>query len=405
MGKPESYIKACLILLFSPFLPFSLSPIFFTGLGTFLLLLVVYEIYTTILDASGRAGPISESLNRSVWRVARAIAFRFARPRRHRLLNLIGPLLLPSLIIVLIILLISGFALIYYPRMPAHFAVQAAAESPRWIESIYFSGITLVTVGYGDIVPRTFEMRTVALIEGASGFALITLAITYLITVYSALERKRAVALSFYHQAEEGADVASFIAHHFVAGRFYGLEAVMRMAARDLQGLLESHIEHPIIHYFHPFEVYKSMPRMLFLTLETCTVIQSCLDADEYTETCNHPEVRTLEASARHVLNGLVISLGLERRTEPRIEKSSGELRRWKNRYKQTLRKLKKAGIRTRRDESAGWEIYSGHRDEWESRLYRFADYLGYDWDEVTGDRDLRYAADEEMVEPQLKDK
>jgi len=30
------------------------------------------------------------------------------------------------------------------------------------------------------------------------------------------------------------------------------------------------------------------------------------------------------------------------------------------------------------------------------TQLRRFAIYLGYDWDEVTGDRDLRIAADEE---------
>jgi hypothetical protein len=29
--------------------------------------------------------------------------------------------------------------------------------------------------------------------------------------------------------------------------------------------------------------------------------------------------------------------------------------------------------------------------------------FLGYDWDEVTGDRDLHYAADEEMDEPLIQ--
>ena len=47
-----------------------------------------------------------------------------------------------------------------------------------------------------------------------------------------------------------------------------------------------------------------------------------------------------------------------------------------------------------------GWEEYRARREEWESKLHRFSVYLGYDWDEITGDRDLRYAADEEMEEP-----
>jgi hypothetical protein len=373
---------------------------FFTVVGLSILLLVVYDVYATILHARARSGPIGETLNRTIWRIARAISFKLSRSRRHRLLNTVGPLLLPLLIILFIALFVLGFALIYYPRMPTHFAVQAEANSPAWIESLYFSGVTFTTVGYGDIAPHTTGMRLTALLESASGFALISLAITYLITVYRALERKRAVALSFYHQAEEGANVAAFITHHFVSGRFYGLEATMRLATRDLQELLESHVEHPVIHYFHPVEVYKSLPRVIFLALEICAVIRSCLDDKEYAEICHHPEVRTLEASSRHVLRELLSALELERRARRRKETPFEEAQRWRSRFEQTMRQLKNANIKTRPDRVAAWEFYRARREEWEAQLHRFSKHLGYDWDEITGDGDLRYAADEEMEEP-----
>ncbi|HEX8846825.1 MAG TPA: potassium channel family protein [Pyrinomonadaceae bacterium] len=373
---------------------------FFTVLGLGVLLLVVYDVYATILHARGHSGPIGETLNRTVWSIARFLSFRLSRPRRHRLLNVVGPLLMPLLIIIYIAMLIVGFALIYYPRMPANFAVQAEAAASPFMAAIYFSGITLTTVGYGDIAPHTMGMRLTALSESASGFALISLAITYLITVYRALERKRAVALSFYHQAEEGADVGAFIKHHFVGGRFYGLETTMRMATRDIQGLLESHVEHPVIHYFHPPEVYKSLPRILFLSLEISAVIRSCLDDEEYRDVCHHPEVRSLEASSRHVLRELIASLDLERRSKRRKESPFEESRRWRQRFEQTMRQLTEAGIRTRLDTAAAWEFYRARREEWEAQLHRFSRALGYDWDEITGDRDLRYAADEEMEEP-----
>lgn len=377
-----------------------MNTILLTMLGAGLVLLVAYDVYATILHARARSGPIGESLNRIVWRTARIVAFRLPRQRRHRMLNVVGPLLLPALIIIYLLLLVSGFALIYYPRMPEQFAVAAEARSNPAVAALYFSGITLTTVGYGDIAPHTTLMRFVALVEAASGFALISLAVTYLITVYSALERKRAVALSFYHQAEEGADVAGFIAHHFVMGRFYGLEATLRWATRDIQGLLESHVEHPVIHYFHPVEVYKSLPRMLFLLLETCAVIRSCLDEHEYEEIYHHPEMRNLEQSARHVLFELDASLSLERRRSRRNETHYEESRRWEGRYAATVRRLADSGIKTYRDETAGLEKYRARREEWESKLHRFSVYLGYDWDETTGDRDLRYAADEEMETP-----
>lgn len=372
---------------------------FFTVLGLSILVLVVYDIYATILHARSRSGPIAKTLHRTIWRIVRAISFKLSRPRRHRLLNAIGPLLLPVFIILLIAFLVVGFALIYYPRMPESFAVQAGAPNSSFLTSLYFSGITLTTAGYGDIAPHTTSMRMIALFESASGFTLISLAITYLLTVYGALERKRAVALSFYHQAEEGANVAAFIAHHFMVERFHGLIAALRLSTRDLQELLESHIEHPVIHYFHPVEVYKSLPRVLFLTLEICAVVRSCMDDEEYGET-NHPEVRALEATSRHVLRELLASLELERRFRRRKESPFEESRRWKSRLEQTLRQLEEAGIKTRPDRAAAWEFYRARREEWEAQLHRFSSYLGYDWDEITGDRDLRYAADEEMEQP-----
>lgn len=370
---------------------------FFTISGLSLLFLVGYDIYATILHARARSGPISETLNRVVWSVTRAIAFRLSRQRRHRLLNSIGPLLLPALIVAIVVLLVIGFGLIYYPHIQTDFRADVAITSSPFQAALYFSAITLTTLGYGDIVPLTPFLRLTAVVEAAAGFSLISLAVTYLLSVYRALESKRVVALSFYHQAEEGADVAGFITHHFVSGRFYGLETVLRTAARDVQGLLEAHIEHPVIHYFHPLEVYKSMPRVLFLMLEMCTTIRACLDPTEYAEIRNHPELRTLEASARHVLREMSSSLNLDVRLS---DLSEDETARWRQRFTQTMRRLQSARIKVRGDSQAAWEEYRLNRNEWEAQLNVFARHLGYDWIEVTGDRDLEYAADEEMVEP-----
>jgi Ion channel len=375
----------------------------YTAAGLVLLTLIVFDIYATVLHSSARYGPVGESLNRSVWRLTRGLAFRLSRAHRHRLLNMVGPLLLPLLIVVYVVLLVLAFALVYYPHIPSGFTFSGGHAEPGWVDAIYFSGVTLTTVGYGDVVPRFTTLRFLALFESASGLIVISLAITYMLTVYAGLERKRAVAVSLYHQAGEGADVAGFIAHHFVEGRFYGLRDALRTVTRDLQGLHESHIDHPVIHYFHPTEVYKGTPRVLFLLLETCTVIRAALDREQNEDLRNYPEVRTLEAGVRHVLTQLVGSLDLERRERPRRPtepEAEEDERRWRRRYEQTLARLRESGIATRDDVEQGWEEYRAQREEWESKLRRLAVHLGYDWDEVTGDRDLEYASDEGKEEP-----
>lgn len=309
---------------------------------------------------------------------------------------------MPLIVSVSIMFVILGFALIYLPGMPEKFNFGREAIGSRFVDSIYFSGMTLTTVGFGDISPVAPEMKMVAIIEALSGFGLISLAVTYLIVVYSALEHKRAIALAFYHSSEGGADVVGFIKHHFVAGRLSGLGSTLRTAARDLQESLESHVEHPIIHYFHPAQVYKGLPRVLFLSLEICAVIKSCLDQQEYSELDEHPAVLSLESSALHVLNELSESLDLKKREDDSFETRPEEIDRWRTRYEQTLRRLNEAGIKTGPGTAKGWEIYQAKRAEWERQLLRFARYLGYDWDEVTGDRDLEYAADEKMENPRV---
>jgi hypothetical protein len=371
------------------------------AVGVGLVGLVAFDVYGTILHARGRSGPVSEALTRSIWRLARAAAFHRPRSGRHRLLNGVGPLLLPGLVAALVTLLIIGYALLYLPHMPAGFIVDSRADSPRAIEALYFSGITFTTLGYGDIAPHSTSMRLLALSESLTGFAFISLAVTYLVSLTAALERKRAVALSFYHQARQGADVAGLLVHHFVNGRFVGLERIFASAARDLQGLLESHIEHPLIHYFHPTQVHKSLPRMLFLVLEACAVTRACLDGRAYEDLCRHPELRTLEETGRHVLSELAAAVGVGRGTaiaedEPGREgvPTIEEPARWRQRYEDTLHRLRGAGVRLPADPEAGWREYRRRRHGWELELAGFALFLGYDWDEVTGDGDLRAAAE-----------
>jgi hypothetical protein len=370
-----------------------------TGIG--LLGLVALDIYRTILHSRGRSGPVSEALIRAVWRLVRGAAFRRSRLDRHRLLNHVGPLLLPTIVATLVALLILGYAFVYWPHLPTGFNVQEKAQSSRWIEALYFSGITFTTLGYGDISPRSTPMRLFALSEALTGFGFISLAVTYLVSLTAALERKRAVALSFYHQARHGADVAGLLINHFVGGRFIGLESIFASAARDLQGLLESHIEHPLIHYFHPTYVHKSLPRMLFLVLEACAVTRACLDSQAYEELSRHPELRALEETGRHVLSELATAVEVGRGTdisenEPGREgvPTVKEPARWRQRYQNTLRRLQEAGIRLPAEMEAGWREYRHRRDGWELELAGFALYLGYDWDEVTGDGDLRLAAE-----------
>jgi hypothetical protein len=375
------------------------TDILLTIAGATILVIVFYDIYATILRATKQPGPFSTFLNRGLWWIATRATQRLDRRRRHRILSTIGPLLMPLLIAFFILMLITGFALIYLPRMETGFKISDANNGSLLFQAFYFSGVTLLTIGYGDILPSSGLTRIVALIEGISGLAIISLAITYLLTVYSALERKRAVALKFYHQARQGADISGFIASHFARGRFHSLTESLREATRDLQELLESHLEHPVIHYFHPPEVYKGLPRALFVVLETVAILNAHLDEKEYVEAGDHPDVLIAGDNARYVLAELVTSLKLETRATDAFETEAETVRRRRKSFNRTMKQLSETKIKTREDIQEAFEEYSSDREHWERQLFHFAEFLGYDWNEVTGDRDLEDATDDEVTE------
>jgi hypothetical protein len=51
--------------------------------------------------------------------------------------------------------------------------------------AIYFSFVTLATLGYGDIVPRTEVARSVAIIEGVGGQLFLAVLVARLVSLYS----------------------------------------------------------------------------------------------------------------------------------------------------------------------------------------------------------------------------
>lgn len=370
-----------------------------TAAGFLLLLLVFYDIFSTILRATKYPGPISQTINRGLWWIFLNLTRNLKRRSRHRILSSIGPLLMPILITIFVTTLITGFALIYMAQLDTDFFINPPETRYSHLLAFYYSGITFLTIGYGDVVPATGLVRVIAIFEGFCGIATLSLSITYLITVYGALERKRMLALNFYHQARQGADVAGFISNHFSRGRFHSLTATLRGATRDLQELLESHLEHPIIHYFHPLEVYKGLPRALFVVLETVAILNAVVDEEEYVEAGDHPDVLIAGDNGRYVLAELVTSLKLEKKATEKFESDDERLQRQLNSFTRALRHLRSKKIKTRADLKKAFAEYRQDRAAWESQLYYFADFLGYDWDELTGDHDLEDATDDEIKE------
>jgi len=65
-------------------------------------------------------------------------------------------------------------------------AVPTSGRSMQGFQALYFSFITLSTIGYGDIVPVSKLARMLAIVEAVTGMFYVTLLIARLVSLYSA---------------------------------------------------------------------------------------------------------------------------------------------------------------------------------------------------------------------------
>ena len=157
--------------------------------GALLVLAMLRDLFHTVFHPAGRSG-LSSTVFRVVWRLTGKVGSR-AR-------TLAGPSAVVLVIALWSIGLIVGWALIYWPRMPESYLFApglSAAAQDGFLDALYYSWVTQATLGFGDIVPQTQPLRLLAPLQATIGFALFTLAVSWVLSIYPALHRQRAAAM------------------------------------------------------------------------------------------------------------------------------------------------------------------------------------------------------------------
>lgn len=162
-----------------------------TLIGVVLILVGLRDIFQQLFNPSG-GGSLSRTLMRIVWGVFRLIA-----SRRPTWLGIAGPFVLLSVSASWVSLLAVGWALILWPQMPENFLYQTGldpSQNSGFISTLYVSITTLTTLGYGDMVPTSWWLRVLQPLQALTGFALLTTSVTWLLSIYPVLSRRRAFA-------------------------------------------------------------------------------------------------------------------------------------------------------------------------------------------------------------------
>ncbi|MEV4426815.1 potassium channel family protein [Streptomyces sp. R-07] len=163
--------------------------------GAALILFILRDVFHTIWHPT-RHGGLSRLVMRGVWRLS---AHRGAR---WRPVGLAGPVGMMAVVTVWAFVLSVGWALIYWPHMPEDFSYATGldpGEHAGPLDALYVSLVTLATLGLGDIAPASGWLRMLAPLEALVGFALLSATVAWVLGIYPALARRRALALRLSH--------------------------------------------------------------------------------------------------------------------------------------------------------------------------------------------------------------
>lgn len=179
-----------------------------TIVGSALVLVVVRDVFHTLFHPIGH-GSIAPKVMKLVWRVLRLF------PADRRIASLTGPLGMVAVIGTWAVETVVGWALIYLAQMPEGFTYGSEIDPSARndvMDSLYFSLVTVGTLGFGDIVPSAPLLRVAVPLEALLGFMLITAAVSWVLQIYPALHRRRVLALELSslrraREAEDASDI------------------------------------------------------------------------------------------------------------------------------------------------------------------------------------------------------
>ena len=160
---------------------------------------VALDVFFTVAHADIE-GPVARAAQRAVWEVFVALSRRW-RSRQRGLLAMAGPAMIATTLVTWVVLFILGFTLIFYSGLDGYRA--EAQHGPLGFgDALYYAGVTVTVLGFGDITPLTTSHQLLAVVASGGGFALLTGVVTYLIEVTSSLDERYRLALLLQDETE-----------------------------------------------------------------------------------------------------------------------------------------------------------------------------------------------------------
>jgi hypothetical protein len=190
--------------------------------------------------------------------------------RRNTFLSYFGPLS--------VLLLMGAWALgLMFAFAVLQWSLGSPLHTPDYkvdfLVYLYFSGVTLFTLGFGDVTPSAPLGRFLAVAETGIGFAFLAVVISYLPVLYQAFSHREATIALLDARAGSPPTAAQLLTRIARQGNPTVLDRFLGEWERWAAEVLESHVSFPVLSFYRSQHDNQSWLAAITAILDTSALI------------------------------------------------------------------------------------------------------------------------------------
>lgn len=332
--------------------------------GILIVAWILWDVFQTVIVP--RPTPtrvrLARYLTRTMWRLWRRRAARARTPiAREKMLGSFAPLLVVTLLAGWVICLTIGYGLILYGLRGE------IRNEPNLETAIYQAGITVLTIGYGDVIARGVLSRLAELAAAGTGLSVVALGITYLFSLYGSFGRREELVTTLDARAGAPPSGVAMLETHAKLGMWDDLRRSLGEWEVWAANVLDSHLAYPVLCFFRSSHDNESWVSALGAVLDASVLLATTVESGPGGQPVPTGQAVLTVKGGTHLVEDITRFFGFPQQDGAMVERSE---------FTAAREQLARVGIVLKTDEDAAWERFVHLRASYATALNQLAAYL-----------------------------